>query len=66
MSANTRGSSAYFTFASGGYIMRIRPIAIGRLVVPTVIGAKNAAGSVMTKCPSATPPAMAAKIQTVR
>jgi len=64
--AKTRGSWAYFTFASGGYIMTMRPSAIGRLVVPTVSGANSAAGSAMTKCPSSTPRAMAEKIQTVR
>jgi hypothetical protein len=31
---NTRGSFSYLTFARGGYIIRIRPIAIGMLVVP--------------------------------
>jgi hypothetical protein len=29
------GSSSYFTLASGGYIIRIRPMAIGMDVVPT-------------------------------
>ena len=28
-------SSSYFTLASGGYIIRIRPMAMGMLVVPT-------------------------------
>ena len=27
--------SSYFTFASGGYIIRMRPTAMGREVVPT-------------------------------
>ena len=31
----TSPSSSYFTFASGGYIIRIRPTAIGIDVVPT-------------------------------
>ena len=31
----TRPSSSYFTLASGGYIIRIRPMAMGMLVVPT-------------------------------
>ena len=66
VSVKTLGSCEYFTFASGGYIMTIRPSAMGRLVVPAVSGAKNAAGSVMTKLPRATPIPMAAKIQTVR
>jgi hypothetical protein len=30
----TRGSFSYLTFASGGYIIRIRPMAIGIFVVP--------------------------------
>jgi hypothetical protein len=42
------------------------PKAIGRLVVPIVSGAKNAAGSVITRFPSTKPRAIAAKIQTVR
>ncbi len=46
--------------------MTMRPIAMGRFVVPIVSGAKNAAGSVMTKLPSNTPSPIAAKIQTVR
>ena len=32
---NTFPSSSYFTFASGGYIMRMSPMAIGIDVVPT-------------------------------
>ena len=31
---NTSPSSSYLTFARGGYIMRIRPMAMGMLVVP--------------------------------
>src|SRR3954470_3360757 len=34
-SLKTRHISSYFTFASGGYIMTINPIAIGIFVVPT-------------------------------
>ena len=30
----TTGNSSYLTFASGGYIIKIKPIAIGILVVP--------------------------------
>jgi hypothetical protein len=63
---NTRGISSYFTFASGGYIIRMRPMAISMLVVPTVTGAKNASGSGMAKLPSNTPMPMAVKIQSVR
>ena len=32
---NTSPSSSYLTFASGGYIIKIRPMAMGMLVVPT-------------------------------
>ncbi len=31
---NTSPSSSYLTFASGGYIIRIRPRAMGMFVVP--------------------------------
>jgi hypothetical protein len=34
LSSNTRGRSSYRTRASGGYIIRIRPMAMGMLVVP--------------------------------
>ena len=33
-SRNTSPSSSYFTLASGGYIMRISPMAMGMFVVP--------------------------------
>ena len=46
--------------------MTISPMASGRFVVPTVSGAKNAAGSAMTRFPNRTPSPIAAKIQTVR
>ncbi len=32
--AKTLGSSSYLTLASGGYIINIKPMAIGILVVP--------------------------------
>ena len=35
MLRNTWGNCSYLTLASGGYIIRIRPTAIGMLVVPT-------------------------------
>ena len=41
-------------------------MAMGKFVVPTVMGAKNAVGLLITKCPSRTPRPMVAKIQTVR
>jgi len=34
-SRKTRPISSYFTFARGGYIIRMSPIAIGMFVVPT-------------------------------
>ena len=33
---NTSPSSSYLTLARGGYIIRIRPMAMGMLVVPTL------------------------------
>jgi hypothetical protein len=33
---NTKGIFSYFTFANGGYIIRIRPMAIGIFVVPVL------------------------------
>ena len=61
----TRGSSSYRTFASGGYIIRMSPIAIGIEVVPTDI--RSRAGTTLgTRNPSATPAPMAMKIQSVR
>jgi hypothetical protein len=66
-SANTFGISSYFTLASGGYIIRIRPMAMSRLVCcPTVSRSLNDSTGAWKKKPSATPMAMAVKIQTVR
>ena len=65
VSRNTFLNSSYRTFASGGYIIRIRPTAIGIEVVPTerpVI----AAGTAGRKYPSAIPTTIARKIQSVR
>lgn len=59
-----RGSS-YFTLASGGYIIRIKPIAIGMLVDP-IERLFNALGTPSNNAPRPTPSAMAAKIQSVR
>ncbi len=61
----TSPSSSYFTLASGGYIIRIRPIAIGTLVVPTWKLLMKASVPWM-KYPSPTPRAIAAKIQSVK
>ena len=46
--------------------MRMRPVAMSILVVPTVTGAKKACGSEMRKVPASTPAAMATKIHSVR
>ena len=64
-SRNTSPNSSYFTLASGGYIIRIRPSAMGMFVVPTW---KRLMNDSMPgrKCPSPTPTAIARKIQTVR
>ena len=58
-------SSSYFTLASGGYIMRMRPMAIGMEVVPTLreLMASTTPGK---STPTAMPSAMAAKIQMVK
>ncbi len=64
-SRKTVPSSSYRTFASGGYIITIRPIAIGIEVVPTekpvMIWVTYG-----TKYPSPIPIAIARKIQSVR
>ena len=52
------------TRASGGYIIRIRPMAMGMLVVPTDRPSIQP-GSPGTTVPSSTPSAMAAKIHNV-
>ncbi|MNZ73600.1 hypothetical protein D3C78_920140 [compost metagenome] len=64
-SLNTRPSFSYFTFASGGYIMTIRPMAMGTEVVPTCI-LDNTSEKFGTKYPKPIPIAMAPKIQNVR
>ena len=62
---NTSPSRSYRTFASGGYIIRISPAAIGIEVVPTDRWVM-VAGTAGAKRPSATPPAIAEKIHSVR
>ena len=62
---NTVCSSSYRTFASGGYIIRMSPIAIGIEVVPTESPVMSA-GTAGEKYPMAIPAAMARKIQSVR
>ena len=61
----TSPSPSYFTLASGGYIIRIRPTAIGIDVVPTENPVKlfTTPGA---RLPTATPKAMARKIHSVR
>ena len=65
VSLNTLCSSSYRTFASGGYIIRMSPIAIGIDVVPTESPVISA-GTAGEKYPMAIPAAMARKIQRVR
>ncbi len=60
-----RPISSYFTFASGGYIIRISPMAMGMEVVPTLKRSRNGT-TPGTRYPSPTPTAMAGKIQSVR
>jgi hypothetical protein len=62
---NTSVSSSYFTFASGGYIIRIRPIAIGIFVVPLW---KEFQKTTMPgkRYPETTPKNIARNIQSVR
>jgi len=61
----TSPNSSYRTLANGGYIIRIRPIAMGMEVVPTEASwiARPICGH---RYPAPTPTAMARKIQTVR
>ncbi len=61
----TSPSRSYCTLASGGYIIRISPTAIGMLVVPAWYRCKSA-GTPGTKRPRTTPAAMARKIHSVR
>ena len=61
----TSPSSSYLTLARGGYIMRMRPMAIGILVVPTwKLLIKDSVP--WMKYPRPTPRAIAANIQSVR
>jgi len=65
LSLNTCGSSSYFTLASGGYIITIRPMAIGMLVEPTD-RLFSQTGKPSNRLPRPTPSAMARKIHRVR
>ena len=62
---NTSPSSSYFTLARGGYIMRINPMAMGILVVPTWNWFQKSTTPGNTK-PQPTPMNMARKIHSVK
>jgi len=65
MLRKTSFNSSYLTFAKGGYIITINPIAIGMLVVPELIEFQNPAIE-GNKYPDKTPENMARNIQRVR
>ena len=58
-------NSSYRTFVKGGYIITIRPAAIGIEVVPMLKRPRNGT-TPGTSHPSPTPTTIAAKIQAVR
>jgi hypothetical protein len=64
----TPPNSSYFTFASGGYIIRINPIAIGMLVVLSGEDFNESQNFAIAgkKYPEKTPINMARNIQRVR
>ncbi len=65
MFLKTSGNSSYFTFASGGYIIKINPTAIGIFVVPILNESqKEATGG--NKCPDKTPTNIARNIHNVK
>jgi hypothetical protein len=61
----TLGSSSYFTFASGGYIIKMSPIAMGIEVDPILIDFRNPEKEGIS-FPRSTPRAIAVKIHSVR
>jgi hypothetical protein len=65
---NTPPNSSYLTFASGGYIIRIRPIAIGILVVLSGEDFNESQKTAMdgNKKPEKTPTNIARNIHKVR
>ena len=65
VSLKTLLSSSYLTFAKGGYIIRINPMAIGIDVVP-MESPVIAVGTAGKKYPNAIPRAMAKNIHRVR
>ena len=64
-SLNTCPSFSYFTFASGGYIITIRPMASGTDVVPICM-LESTSEKLGTTYPKPNPMAIAPKIQKVR
>src|SRR5690606_24584975 len=62
---NISGNKEYLTLANGGYIINMRPIAIGIFVVP-VLNELRYSGNEGIKYPMPTPTAMARNIQRVR
>ena len=62
---NTSPSSSYFTLASGGYIIRISPMAMGMFVVSD-LEAVDEGLDARDSVSSPTPTAIARKIQRVR
>jgi hypothetical protein len=62
---NISGNSSYFTLANGGYIIKIRPIAIGIFVEPIDREFKNC-GALEKNEPIATPAAIVMKIHRVK
>ncbi|MNN69718.1 hypothetical protein D3C81_1855290 [compost metagenome] len=65
LSLKTCGNSSYFTFARGGYIITMRPMAMGMFVEPTDRLFSHA-GNPWNRLPRPMPRPMARKIQTVR
>ncbi len=61
----TSCNRSYFTLVNGGYIITIRPTAIGIDVVPTLNLLRNGTMPGYSQ-PAMTPTAIAAKIQAVR
>ncbi|MNP28461.1 hypothetical protein D3C76_1214250 [compost metagenome] len=64
-SLKTRPSFSYFTLANGGYIITIRPTAIGIEVVPTCIR-DNISAKLGINVPRISPTPIAPKIQKVK
>ena len=65
LSLKTKPISSYFTLASGGYIIKIKPMAIGSEVVPIESELINCVDE-GEKTPRRTPMAMARKIHNVK